>query len=335
MKSFGRIVAAAVFLAVFIAAGSAHAQYNLLTNMLSGQREWLTVGVVEGRITLRCTRMVHMNTASNISNTTKESFQLRPENGQPRLNYERSAPDETFKVDISGAGDNVKIDRIPAANSKVEPLEFRQLPGQDVTLAFGAGAERREYRAADLWHMLVVCPKECRERLVPLLELMRPETKFAELAASIETKVLEQAGDGMTGQRQRWAELVKQLGDERFARREAADRGLRAGGPAVAGYLRRLDPARLDAEQRFRIRRILAALQDESEDDSIDAAAAMLSTDPAVWLALLGRTEVETRKTAARQLTAILGEPIGVDPAAEPDTQREARDRLQSRIERK
>jgi len=166
MKPIGRIIAMTAFLALLAAAGSASAQYNLLTGMLSGQREWISAGIVEGRLTLRWTRMMHMSTSTNTGNTIKETFQVRPENGRPRLTYERASPEETFKVDLSS--DAATITRIPAGNSKVEPVEFRQQPVQDISLAFGAGAERREYRAADLWHMLIVCPKECGERLIPL-----------------------------------------------------------------------------------------------------------------------------------------------------------------------
>ena len=52
-------------------------------------------------------------------------------------------------------------------------------------------------------------------------------------------------------------------------------------------------------------------------------------------LSQLGRPEADTRKTAARQLTALLGEPIDVDPAAAPDTQKAKREKLRARIEKK
>jgi phage gp37-like protein len=91
----------------------------------------------------------------------------------------------------------------------------------------------------------------------------------------------------------------------------------------------------LDPEQQFRVRRIIDALSGQASDDSPEQVAATLSGDPTVWMALLGRPEPSTRQTAARQLTAMLGEPIGVDPSADPATQQTQRDQLLARIEGK
>ena len=51
-----------------------------------------------------------------------------------------------------------------------------------------------------------------------------------------------------------------------------------------------------------------------------------------VWLALLARPEPPTRQTAARELARLLGEPIAVDPAADPNAQKDRRALLQTRI---
>ncbi len=129
------------------------------------------------------------------------------------------------------------------------------------------------------------------------------------------------------------AALVEQLGDDQFTKREAADRALRAGAAPALNYLRQLDFDRLDAEQQFRVTRIIRKLTGHSEDDSADAVAASLLRNSEVWLALLSRPEKATRETAARQLTALLGKPIDVDPAAEPKTQ-EAETRATPRTDR-
>ena len=129
--------------------------------------------------------------------------------------------------------------------------------------------------------------------------MLRPGSKLADAVAEIEAKLLEGAGGQAVAQRARWAALVRQLGDDSFAQREAADRELRAGGPAALAYLRHLDFGRLDAEQRFRIRRILEAAAAQTGDDSPEQAAASLAGDPLVWLALLDRPERATRQAAA------------------------------------
>jgi len=61
--------------------------------------------------------------------------------------------------------------------------------------------------------------------------------------------------------------------------------------------------------------------------------ASWLAGDPSVWLILLGRSEAATRRQAARQLSAMLGGPIPVDPEADPSTQKTQMEQLRSRIE--
>jgi hypothetical protein len=126
---------------------------------------------------------------------------------------------------------------------------------------------------------------------------------------------------------------VAELGDERFARREAADRALRAADPAVLLYLEQLDPGRLDAEQQFRLRRISDTLAAKVGGDTPEQIASWLGGDPAVWLALLSRPDVATRRLAAKQLAAILEAPIPVDPETDPTSQQSKLEELRAKIE--
>ncbi len=214
-------------------------------------------------------------------------------------------------------------------------LDFRQAPGEPVVLKLGTGPGQQVLRAADLWRLAIGHPAECRQHLLPLLDMLRPGSKLADAVAEVETKLLEGAGGEAVAQRARLAVLVRQLGDDSFARREAADRELRAAGHAATVYLRHLDSGRLDAEQRFRIRRILEAAAAQTTDDSPEQAAASLAGDPLVWLALLARPERAARKVAATQLASLLGGPIDLDPNADPDTQKDKREQLRRRIEGK
>ena len=152
------------------------------------------------------------------------------------------------------------------------------------------------------------------------------------MVAKVEQKLLGGAGDSAAAEHARWMKLVEQLGDERFAAHEAADRALRSANPTVLGCLRRLDFRRLDAEQQFRVRRIIDALAAQVDDDSPEQVAMSLAGDPVVWLALIARPELATRQIAARQLAGLLGEPIPVDPNADPATQQTQRQQLQARI---
>ena len=61
--------------------------------------------------------------------------------------------------------------------------------------------------------------------------------------------------------------------------------------------------------------------------------ATRLAGDPATWLVLLERPEASIRRLAARQLTAMLGEPIALDPAADPETQKSQRTKLWTKLQ--
>ena len=188
------------------------------------------------------------------------------------------------------------------------------------------------FRARSIWRLLITQPKECQQHLLPLLEMLRPDWNLVDTAARVEQKLLQDAtGDGVSN-RARWAALVTQLGDESFAKREAADRALRTGNAGAVSYLRQLDVNRLDTEQQFRVGRIIEAMTVQNGDDSVEQAAAALAADPMVWCALLARSELSTRQTAARELVRLLGEPITVDPAAAPDTQKDRRELLRTRL---
>lgn len=314
-----------------LAAGEARAQETLLSKTMRSRSRYMRFAVVDGRVWLKWTRLtsISMNYGSG---SVKESLHVRKQNGRLHLTYERTAKDESLKVSVSGNGDVVSISRAPRGQSAIVPVEYRQDPREKITFSIGDGPRKQTFSADELWQLLIIRRKECEEHLLPLLKMLRPGWKIAETAADIEDKLLHGASEEIVKRRAHWAALVEQLGDQRFAKREAADRALRADGSAAIGYLRQLDFDRLDAEQRFRIRRILEAIGEEDKADSAKKVAERLAGDPAVWLALLARPEPESRKTAARQLILLLGRPIDVDPAADPNTQKQQRERLRARI---
>ncbi len=328
MRITGTRVIAAVLIGL-LAVGEARAQETLLSKTMRSRSKYMRFAVVDGRVWLKWTRLIQVSSSSS-SGSVKESFRVRRQNGRLHLNYERTAQDELLKVSVSG--DGVSISRAPRGQSAIVPVEYHQDPREKITFSIGDGDRKQTFSADGLWQLLIIRRKECEEHLLPLLEMMRPDWKIAETAADIEDKLLHGASEEIAKRRARWAALVEQLGDQRFAKREAADRALRADGSAAIGYLRKLDFDRLDAEQRFRIRRILEAVGAEDRDDTAEEVAQRLAGDPAVWLALLARPEPESRKTAARQLTLLLGRPIDVDPAADPDSQKQQRERLRARI---
>ena len=136
-------------------------------------------------------------------------------------------------------------------------------------------------------------------------------------------------------QRQQWAGLVEQLADDRFARAEGRRPPTPRRRQRRAGLSRatRLQPTRSGATVSHPPHR--QVLGQQRSDDAPEQAARLLADDPSVWLALLARDDVAIRRAAAQWLALLLGGPVGVDPAAEPASQKNARDALRARIEKK
>ena len=294
------------------------------------RNRWLGFQVVSGRITLGGSRFGNINSNSSRSGRT-EKLSIRLSNAERSVTYQRSDSKEQFSMEITSGG-RISIRHAAKQDSTIVPVQFTQVPGEPILLALGPEDRQQVYRAATLWHLAIAQPKECRQRLFPLLELLRPDWRLAETAAAMEAELLQAASAGRLPDRRRWDPLVEQLADQRFSRREAADRELRSAGPVVLSYLRGLDFNRLDAEQQYRIRRIIRSLSRQTGDDTAEKFAPQLLADPDVWLALLSRQEESTRRLAARQLGAILGQPVRFDPAADNATRKAQIERLRAQI---
>ena len=193
--------------------------------------------------------------------------------------------DEEIFIRFASAN-RMEIRRVPKGDAKITPVEFDQPATGPVTLKIGA-KEVREYRAGSLWHLMLTEPAECRRSLLPLLSLLQPNRDLAKTGEDVRAELLRMAESGTSSDQKQWARWVQELGDDQFAEREAADRQLRETGRIVVSYLQQLDTSRLDAEQRFRVRRIVKALTTANGGDSPEQVASWLFADPAVWLAML------------------------------------------------
>ncbi|MGA2034658.1 MAG: hypothetical protein ABSG68_20615 [Thermoguttaceae bacterium] len=301
------------------------------------------MGVVSGRLVNTMGFGFAGGATSTTAGDVRERVVFRGLNGAGSIMYERTAPEGQLTIDIGSDGQcsiNRTVKNVPAANKpdKDKPaplsLEFTQTPGEPITLSIGDKPERKVYKAKTLWHLWVVETDVCREQLLPLLELIRPQWTIPQTATAVENELVKLAKVGALPERERWAALVRQLGDDSFTKREAADRALRDAGSSILPYLQTLDANQLDAEQQFRIRRILASLVRQTTEDIPEQIVGWLADDPAVWLALLGRPDEATRRAAATRLTALLGEEPGIDPAVDPAKQAAGFQRLRGKIER-
>ena len=303
---------------------------TLLSNMV--RQPWLRFEVSSGHVVLKVNRGIQTSSSTG-SGTRKERLTIRAAGADPALDYDLTTPDEEITIRFAAAN-RCEIRRTPKANLKVVAVEFIQPGTGPISLKIGQ-QDAREYRATTLWHLVLAEPTVCRESLLPLLGMLQPNWDLGKTADEIRAALLRMADAGNRPDHKQWAEWVKQLGDDQFSKREAADRQLREAGRTVVTYLRQLDPSRLDAEQQFRIRRIINALTASRGDDSPEQVASWLLGDPAVWLAILASEEESARKTAARQLGALLGGPIAFDPAADAGTRKKQIEALRGRIKDK
>lgn len=291
---------------------------------------WLRAQIVSGRVTFRGTRLGSKNDVAK-GNGREERVSLRVTARELAMRYNLSDPNEELLLEITGA-DEFHARRTPKGESGPVAVDFRQAAGEPLRLTAGPAGDEQVYSAQSLWHLLVAAPAICRQHLVPLLQVLDEQWDLTTTAEQVEVEVLHAAAEGRLPDPRRWNALVAQLGDQRYARREAADRELRALGRIVLTYLEQLDRNRLDVEQRYRVRRILAALSASMENDTPSQIARWLAGDPAVWLALLSRDDESTRRVAAERLEALLGKPLAFDPAADASTRASQIEPLRDRI---
>jgi hypothetical protein len=136
---------------------------------------------------------------------------------------------------------------------------------------------------------------------------------FSDAAERLESALYRVAQSGQVVSRNRLSELVNELGHRSFQNRQAADRQLRALGPAVLPYFASLTPSSLTSEQRHRMRQIRESMSN-SAVDSPDRVAQWLVDDEQIWVTLMTHSDAEKRHLAALRLTEIHPEAANFDP---------------------
>ncbi|MGD0900938.1 MAG: hypothetical protein ABR915_24155, partial [Thermoguttaceae bacterium] len=222
----------------------------------------LGLAVVSGRIVNTHSWQFGGHTSSSTDGTSREEMSFNGNGNTGSVRYQRTSPAEDFSLEINSEG-RFHFLRREKENAGAASVEFVQEPGEPVTLSVGPADHRQVHRAPTFWHLAIIQREACRQHVYPLLDALRPRWQVARTADLVESQLLKLAADDNKHERQQWAGLVEQLADDRFAKREAADRQLRAGGTAAIAYLRQLDFTRLDPEQQSRVRRILRSVVPE------------------------------------------------------------------------
>jgi len=308
--------------------------------------------VVAGRITVAGAMSFQTHKGEFKTNDRHERLELTQAGPSTTFHYELSTPDAQLTWDLL-AGNEIRIRRLPrrldgqqtgaasqeTGGAKAKLVVFGQPTEGPLMLSVGEGDERKECRGATVWHLLLTDPELCRSELLPLLQVMKPGWDLLQRAQTIESLLFHSADIEGQLSRETWLRHVAELGHGKFARRQAADRRLRLGGPEALPFLLSLDLDRLDSEQRFRVLAIIRSSTVKEDDlgkddvETLDQIVRTLRADPILWLELLERDEEQRRRIAARQLTLLLNETIEFDPAAESAQRKMQIDRLRHRFQ--
>ena len=279
--------------------------------------------VVDGRVLLVPFAMHHQRqTSSSSGNGRNIRWEYSHRNNETTLNWSAKSDKLEETVSIQSDGNtSVRAMRKPLEGSSEPPLSFTQSPGKPLEFRVGEGDGAKAWTADTLWLLLLQCPEECETRLFPLLGekqiALDFEVRYAPLRDALLQTEVEQSGS------KRWEALVKQLNDDSFARREAADRALRAGGAGARHFLGGLDLTKLQPEQQYRIARMLREQGTTMAKDRLPKVVKSLRSDPRAWIALLADADEAVRRRAADKLELLLGREIEFDPTADATTREE------------
>ncbi len=292
---------------------------------LLARTTWCRLDIVGGRVRLVEPRLGHKGTVTAESPDGQAAEVLAfcaTDVDSASVRYEYLDGQEQWLVDVE-LSRQVLIQRRPRSGSDLAGVQYRQPERGAVTLEIEQHGRTQQIVAADFWRLFLADPELCGQHLIPILQAMRPDWQLDVLGERVEQALLTKAAKGSILDRQRLDNLVQQLGDREFQRRQAADRELRVMGQQVVGYLSRLDQENLTTEQRIRLQRIRHRLE-VTDSDSPQRVATWLIDDPATWISLLQREDAELRLAAASHLGKILGRPPDFDAlAAAPDRARQ------------
>lgn len=321
-------------LGLFSLCASAQAQKTRAEyQYLRQARTYLHFEIHDGRIAVGVLKTGTFAPRTSNIRGRKEQVAVRYDyrDGSANFHYHLASPDEVVTVTAATSG-HVVARCEPGPRSRIPPSEFVQPPSGPLVLTIGRDAEKKTITAPTIWHLLLTHRQAASEYVIPWLRILRPDWQLAERADDLEKELTRAAALGKLPDRRRWAALVAQLADDRFARREAADRQLRSAGPAVLAYLKGLDRDKLEPEQQVRVHRIIESLSAARGDESPRQAAAAMLTDPTIWLVLLEHNSLATRQAAAAHLARLLGTTIDFNPAADPPTRTRQLEALRQRL---
>jgi len=284
------------------------------------------IAITGGRITIANKfdedRRIFGNTSSN-GRLNKE--QMRIEINQalvPRLEYENRNNPLQVAISLDGEG-SATFEREGQTDSPYTRVRLEQRVGQPLRLSLSSESEQHTFVAPMLWHLFLAEPEICSRNLAPMLQMLRPEWNLMRETELLREALLEHGATSDPAAAQQYQRWVDELGSPRFATRRQAERRLAAAGQPAALFLEMLDLRVLDAEQRYRIGRLLSRQQAREAGDTPRRLAYRMAGDIETWLALMQGSNLDQRRAASEILGQLVADPLEFDPEASPEKRRE------------
>jgi hypothetical protein len=314
-------------------AQDANAQPPGVQPVFRAQMALANPSVQQGRIVCRLNRLTRWGNQMSRKSGASESLRFEQSDRGTAMHYKLSSAERRLTIDALEYELTILHEHLNDGEAD-EVVRFEQRPGQPLLFEVRTGDVTQQLNGDTVWHLWLHDPDLCQRHLAPLCDLLGMSTPWTQFTQALESKLFLLADAGQAHDATLWRVWLMELKDDRFAVREAADRQLRSAGTALAPFLRRLDSKQLDAEQRYRLRRIMAEFEQHEGPDTIDSTAEWLADDPRVWLVFLSRADAEKRRTAANQLERLLDSPITFDVDAAEDVRASQIAELQARVAR-
>jgi hypothetical protein len=295
--------------------------------------KWLTLDMVLGRLTITEARLgKDLKAAARCPNGTwNETLTFSARSVQAAsLVYRFTDQAQQWTVEIE-RGNYVSLARQPMNGSDVVSVRFTQPAIGELRLAVDDAQNPRDINSPSFWHLMLGERALCQQYLLPMLESLHTDWRLDIQAEHVGNSLVAAANAGLVPDTDRITRLIAALSSDNFQQRQSADRELREIGPLVVPFIDRLDVARLDAEQRQRLRRIRDSLT-ATKADSAERVAAWLIHDKTAWFAMLQHEQPETRQVAMRQLVQITGRPLEFDVAGDERTRQLQINRLRREL---
>ncbi|MCG8586524.1 MAG: hypothetical protein MI757_17580 [Pirellulales bacterium] len=294
-----------------------------------GRARWVQFQIVDGRI--RAQSPYYGRFRSYSGNDKKQRLTIGANmSGVGVIRYSWSGEKDDVVAEATESGE-IKITQAPKDDSDATYRDFLQPTRGPVVVPIGLADERQEVAAPSIWHLWLKHPEACDKHLAPLLAVLRDGWNWKPQVANLKIEMMRLAKASNLPDQARWAELVTELASSKFVERQRAERLLRGYGRAAVPYLQGLDRKKLDAEQQFRIKRIVLASYGAS-DDTPGRVATWLVGDVRAWVPLLASDDAGLRKLAAQQLKQLSKQPLDFDPAADADTRRKQIERIRRQL---